>query len=490
MPNPENPTAADLASFYGDSERVLRQQLAANPANVAVRLKLAEVYYETSRRSDFLREVHELARRGFDRQALALEWNRVVSMGRMLGIDDRLFDNHEGDRIEFVEPAKAASTHGAAAYVRIGEDPRYQGFFAELAQAHAKVQADPRFLAELDLELARSANRPSSLEDAKRLTRASRGAQIYFKREDLSPLGTLLTISVIGQAMLAQRLYRHTLVGATASGFRGTVIASVAARLGLYSKIFMDREAMHRLPQVVFQMRLLGADVIGVHQDSYPGMDVRYAALDFCLAQPEKTFLTLALDGAPPPYPVMTREFVSTIGRESRRQARAYSQRAPDLLVTRGGNSRDAIGLFEPFLAETGTRLVCVEGQHDLAQAGEDDNPFTVAAETSTEAESLLAQVEHRGLELPAAAREHAFLKASGRVEYVNGSPMLAKKAIMDLSRLEGLVPPINTAHAIGWAIFEAKKMRPDQVVVVMLAERVDKDMPQINQALSDLIKA
>ncbi|HVT34847.1 MAG TPA: pyridoxal-phosphate dependent enzyme, partial [Nevskiaceae bacterium] len=334
---------ATLASFYGDMERLLTTQLQASPKDHNVRLKLLEVYYETHRKSDFLREAHNLAR-DFDRKRRAADWNRMVSMGRMLGLEDRLFDEHVGDSITFVEPSKLGPGNAPGHHQRIGESPEYQEYFARLADAWAQMQADPRFLIDLDQELLRSANRPSSMQNAKRLTVSRKGAQIYFKREDLSPPGSQLSIAIIGQALLAQKLYKNTLVTATKTGFRGVVTAAAAARLGLKCRVFMDREDMHRHQQTVFQMRLLGAEMIGVTSTRFQDNDVRIGALEHCAENPDKNFLALGLDGAPPPYPTMTREFLSTIGRESRRQVNAFSKRPPDLLAARGGDTLDAIG--------------------------------------------------------------------------------------------------------------------------------------------------
>jgi tryptophan synthase beta chain len=471
---------ANLASFYSDMERLLLKQLAERPDDASLRLKLVEVYYESARRPEFQAAAQRLARTLG--QARGADWNRVVSMGRMLGFDAGLFESHDGDRIEFVEQSRTSPAE--AAHHRIGEDEQYRAHFQKLAADCAGVFADPAFLNQFDLEMVRIASRPSSLDDAKRLARELGGAQVFIKREDLSPHGSRLTLAVLGQAMLAQKLGRRTLVTASVTGFRGVVTASVAARMGLRSVVCMDRTDLLRQPLQAFQMRLHGAEIVAVDKARLPRGDVRGAALDWWVEHAQTAFPVMGLDGAPPPFPLLTREFVSVIGRECRRQARNAARRAPDLVIARGDNTHDAVGLFEPFLSDE-TRLLCVDAPPDLEEKLLGNNMYDATRSSQSSADDLLRS--HRGLEEPSAAREHGFLKASGRVDYVAGDIDTARKAIRDLARLLGMVPALSMAPVIGRACQEAARMKPEQAIVVMLAENADRDLLKINRVFGDL---
>lgn len=481
-----------LGGFYDDLEQLLRQQLKDNPRLHDLRFKLLELYYETGRRNDFLREARSLSLR-YDRKEQSVEWKRVASMGRMLGLTDPLFSEFSGDSIEFVGPVVVEKKAKTSAYQRFGDDDASRPVFQRLAEDYEKVRADPHFLVEYDFELASQANRPSPLFHARRLSRKLGGAQIYFKREDLSPAGSRLTMSTVGQALLARRLGKTGLAIATTNGVKGVVAASVAARMGLRAMIFMDQADLQRHSAHVFRMKLLGAKVTAVDRRRYPGNDIRQAALDCCVKDQDGCFLLMGLDAAPHPYAMMAREFSAVIGRECRRQVMTMAKRAPDLLAARAGNNADAIGFFDPFLAEPGTRLACIVGNQGLGDASTDaarirDDRPNPSRPLLTESEKRVADAILEGLEYPSVAREHAFLKASGRVEYVKGSTAEAKKMIIALSREEGLVPAIETAHAIAWAAQAAQAMKPEQAIVVMLAESADKDVWEIQRAMGELV--
>ena len=464
-------------SFYGDLEKLLRTQLEQEPRSKDLRIKLLELYFETARPEEYLREARFLAQDIRDKSS-SPEWQRAANMGRMLLPDHELFRLAIGDKVDFIEQSPA--TVRQRVKKRFGES--HASYFERLLKDYETVRTDPKFLAELDLQLVHVANRPSSLMHAPRLSEAGNGAQIYFKREDLSPAGSYLTISVVGQALLAKKLGRKTLVSSSSNGLRGVITASVAARLGLKCVIYMDGKDMHLQSSNVFRMWLMGATVTAADPHTYHKGDVRETALAHCAREPG-SFMVLGLDAAPQPYPMMGLEFAAVIGRETRRQL-AGARRVPNLLVARAGENADAIGFFQPFLREAQPRLACVATRSEFTREekpGAIRDPFKAPMSA---AEKQRAGVIMEGMEYPSVTREHAWLQASGRVDYVEVSEDAVKKAISDCGRLEGLIPPIQTAHAIAYGIQEARRMEPTETVVVALRESMDKDIWEIGRAM------
>nr|WP_241696223.1 pyridoxal-phosphate dependent enzyme [Solimonas terrae] len=329
--------------------------------------------------------------------------------------------------------------------------------------------------------MIQSAGHPSSLQLAGRLSDHVGGARIYLKREDINSQPAHLLAAVLGQALLAKRMGKKSLVAFSPTGRSGVVVASVASRLGMQAEIFMDSEQMQLQAGSVFRMWLMGAHVneggLGRRRDG----GVRNEVWDHWARNSADSFLVMGLDAAPHPYPMLTLELASIAGRECRRQLYAISKKAPDLLVARAGDNADAVGLFPPFLRAPGTRLVCVEGQDELEPAVEKGGSIT---QPLTLKEQQRAAAIMEGMDYPRTTREHAWLKASGRVEYVKGSVGAAKRAMFDVSKHEGVIPAIQTAFALGWACQEAAKMSPEQTVIVMMSENVDKNIWQIGKAM------
>lgn len=466
------PGDGKLQDFYVELEQLLKKQLAEKPALDDVRVKLLELYFEQHRHGDFLRDAHALRRR-IAKPEQSRDWQRVASMGRMLLPGEALFSSQDSDRVEFVAPP-AAPAAGHPAVQRFGNDPKHRPLFDELARRYEPVRSDPRFLVDLEKVLVSLPNwRPTPLLQARRLSQHIGGAQLLFKREDLADDGPHLTAAVAGQALLAMRLGCGTLVTGTSDGRRGVVAAGIAARLGLRTVVFMDAAQSERAaPNLVF-MKLLGAEVQLVKVVNYRNRDVREAALDYWAAHPQEAFLLTGLDAAPAPYPVMTQEFAAAIGRECRRQLTGGGKGLPAVIVTRGSATADALGLFPAFFSDTGTRLVCVEPEKepepDLRKAGD---LFTQVGMMSSQERKVAQSILDR-LEYPNVAREHAWLKASGRVEYVESPRADARQALLDLARLEGTLVPIGTAHALAQACAEARKLKEHQSVVVLMAEPI-----------------
>lgn len=471
-----------LQDFRDELEVLLRQQLERHPEMDDVRLKLIELYFEQQRGKDFLRAAHTYRRR-IEKLDTSREWRRVASMGRMLLPGEALFSGEGSDLIEFIGQAAQPGQTEAPKVRRFGDEDQYRPLFGELTRRYEIERKDPRFLAELEtLLVGLPTRRPTPLIQARRLSHHIGGAQIHIKREDLAGANAHLTVAVCGQALLARRLGRKTLVVSTADGRRGLAAAAVAARLGLRTLVFMDAADAERAAANTLLMKLMGAELTPVKASRYRSCDVREAALEYWHANPEEAFLLTGLDAAPPPYPVMTQDFTAAIGRECRRQL-AGAQ--PDLVVARGGNTADALGLFPAFLADRATRLVCVDARKEPElEAGESADPFAPPRVTLTSSQKKVAKQILDQLEYPSVTREHALFKASGRVEYVETSRSEARQALSDLARLEGVVPPIETAYALAFACDAARGMKHKQSVIVMMAEQVDKDIWDIKRLM------
>jgi tryptophan synthase beta chain len=477
-----------LQDFYQGLEQLLRKQLAEKPALDDVRVKLLELYFEQYRREDFLRDANALRRR-ISRPEQSRDWQRVASMGRMLLPGENLFSGQGVDRIEFIGSAESLAR--PARIQRFGDDPKHRPLFDELASRYEPVRQDPRFLVELERVLLSLPNwRPTPLVHVRRLSRHVGGAQILVKREDLAGDSPHLTAALAGQALFGLRLGCSTLVAGTSDGRRGVVAAGIAARLGLRAIIYIDAAQAERAAANTLFMKLLGAEVRPVKVAQYRNKDVREAALDHWAGRPQEVFLLTGLDAAPAPYPVMTQEFTAMIGRELRRQMAGSGKALPATLVTRGSQAADALGLFPAFLADAGVRLVCVEPEPEPDSEGRkvgdlfNDVGMPMSAKERTVAQRILDRLQY-----PSVAREHAWLKASGRVEYVQTSRAQARAALLDLAHLEGVIAPIGTAHALAQACAEARTLKPEQAVVVLMAEQIDNSGWDIRRLVEEAPK-
>jgi tryptophan synthase beta chain len=468
------------ADFYGDLEKLFRDQLERKPDLHTVRLKLLELYYEIQRKDDFLREARTL--RPQLRDPKAPEWQKCLSMGRMLDPTEPFYQE-ASDTIAFVGTGSAPPPAPADKKRRFGEDKHRTRHFEALAADYEKLRASPHFLTQLDRELMHVARRPTPLMHLRRLSESGGGAQIHLKRDDMAPDDTQLIISVIGQALLARHLDRKTLVTTSVNGRRGVITASVAAHLGMKAVVFMDADDIHRQSSNVFRLWLLGADVQSVDAKALRNRDVREAALDHWTRNVKDSFLVVGLDAAPHPYPMMVREFTTAVGRECRRQCLALLKRLPDLVVARGQGA-DALGLFPAFLGDAGVRLACIDPSKPIPVQRQDRNPFDPTQIPLSGAEQTRATSILEGHGYPNVTREHAWLRESGRIEYHRISQEAAKRAISDLSHKEGLIPALETAHALAWASETARSMKPEQAIVVMVAEDVEKDLWDIGRLM------
>ncbi|MFS0575676.1 tryptophan synthase subunit beta [Sporosarcina sp. 179-K 3D1 HS] len=370
----------------------------------------------------------------------------------------------------------------------------------ELEQAYEEAVADPSFQEELDYYLKDYVGRDNPLYFAERLTKELGGAKIYLKREDLNHTGAHKINNSLGQALLAVRMGKKKIVAETGAGQHGVATATACALLGLECIVFMGKEDVRRQELNVFRMELLGATVVSV--DKGPGTlkDAVNEALRYWVANVEDTHYILGSALGPHPFPRIVRDFQRVIGDETRKQILEKEGRLPDAVVACIGGGSNAIGMFHPFVDDEEVALYGVEaagsgistGQHAAAIAGgregvlhgaymyilQDDNGFI------QEAHSISA-----GLDYPAVGPEHCHLHDIGRVKYESVTDAEALEGLQLLSRIEGIIPALESAHAIYYAAELAKEMKPDEVLVICLSGRGDKDVQTVRDALGGVAK-
>ncbi|MEE4290216.1 MAG: tryptophan synthase subunit beta [Cycloclasticus sp.] len=358
----------------------------------------------------------------------------------------------------------------------------------ELNEAYAKYMQDPEFLAELDADLHDYVGRPSPIYHAARLSKETGGAQIYLKREDLNHTGAHKINNTIGQALLAKRMGKTRIIAETGAGQHGVATATVAARLGLECVIYMGAEDIQRQSPNVYRMKLLGAKVVAVTSGSQTLKDALNEALRDWVTNIDNTYYIIGTVAGPHPYPAMVRDFQTIIGRESREQMMAKTGRLPDALVACVGGGSNAIGLFHPFIEDEAVSIYGVEaaglgietGQHSAPLcAGKPgvlhgNRTYLMADENGEiiETHSISA-----GLDYPGVGPEHSWLKDIGRADYVNINDDEALAAFHQLTRVEGIIPALESSHAIAYATKLAKTMNKDETILVCLSGRGDKDI-------------
>lgn len=358
----------------------------------------------------------------------------------------------------------------------------------ELEQAFEAARADPSFKEELARLLKDFAGRPTPLFPARRLTGHLGGAQIYLKREDLLHTGAHKINNCLGQGLLAQRMGKTRLVAETGAGQHGVATATVAALLGLECVVYMGEEDMARQAPNVFRMRLLGATVVGVSSGSRTLKDAISEAMRDWVTNVQNTHYLLGSVLGPHPYPLMVREFQRVIGQEARRQMLTETGRLPDALFACVGGGSNSIGLFYDFIPDAQVKMTGVEAGGRGPKLGDHAARFSggspgVLQGTYTyvlqDADGLIAGTHSvsAGLDYAAIGPEHAALYRQGRVEYTRVSDEEALEAARLLSHQEGIIPALESAHAVAEVIKRAPKMRRDELVVVNLSGRGDKDL-------------
>ena len=358
----------------------------------------------------------------------------------------------------------------------------------ELKQAYAEAQADPEFQKELDYYLQHYVGRPSPCYYAERLTEHLGGAQIYLKREDLNHTGAHKVNNALGQALLAKRMGKKRVIAETGAGQHGVATATVAARFGMECVVYMGSEDIKRQMPNVFRMKLLGATVVPVDSGSKTLKDALNEAMRDWVSNVDTTFYILGTAAGPHPYPQIVRDFQCVIGEEAKVQMPALIGRQPDFAVACVGGGSNAIGLFHPYLTEPQVKLVGVEpAGHGLA-TGEHAAPLNAGTPGVLHGfRSYLMQDENgqvlathsisAGLDYPGVGPEHSYLKDSGQVTYDVVDDDEAMAAFDLMCSKEGIIPALESSHAVAWAIREAPKMDKDQVILVNLSGRGDKDI-------------
>ncbi|MAY37612.1 MULTISPECIES: tryptophan synthase subunit beta [Spongiibacter] len=358
----------------------------------------------------------------------------------------------------------------------------------ELAENYRKLSQDKDFRAEFDRDLAHYVGRPSPLYHAERWSREVGGAQIYLKREDLNHTGAHKVNNTIGQALLAKYMGKKRVIAETGAGQHGVASATVAARLGMDCQVFMGEEDIRRQALNVYRMKLLGAEVISVKSGSRTLKDAMNEAMRDWVTNVDDTFYIIGTAAGPHPYPMLVRDFQSVIGREAREQHLEQTGRLPDALVACVGGGSNAIGLFHPFLTDEDVAMYGVEaGGHGVA-SGEhaaplsDGIPGVLHGNRTYLMQDEAGQIMHThsvsaGLDYPGVGPEHSWLKDIGRVNYVAINDDEALTAFRKLTLVEGIMPALESSHAVAYAEKLAATMRPDQSIVVNLSGRGDKDI-------------
>ena len=359
----------------------------------------------------------------------------------------------------------------------------------ELRLAYERFRNDPDFQAEFDRDLAYYVGRPSPLYHAERWSRHLGGAQIYLKREDLNHTGAHKINNTVGQALLARRMGKTRVIAETGAGQHGVASATVAARLGLECVVYMGAEDIKRQAINVYRMRLLGATVVSVESGSRTLKDALNEAMRDWVANIDNTFYIIGTVAGPHPYPAMVRDFQAVIGREARAQILEQAGRLPDALVACVGGGSNAMGLFYPFLEDTGVALYGVEGGGDGIASGRHAAPLTAGERPGVlhgnrtylmqDADGQLTETLSisAGLDYPGVGPEHAWLKDTGRATYVAITDDEALAAFHQLTRMEGIIPALESSHALAYATKLAPHMDKDQIIVVSLSGRGDKDI-------------
>ncbi|MHB8535846.1 MAG: tryptophan synthase subunit beta [Sulfuricaulis sp.] len=358
----------------------------------------------------------------------------------------------------------------------------------ELREAYEKLRDDPKFQKEFDTDLSLYVGRPSPLYPARRLTENWGGAKIYLKREDLNHTGAHKINNTVGQALLARHMGKTRVIAETGAGQHGVATATVAARFGMKCVVYMGSEDMQRQAINVYRMKLLGAEVVPVESGSRTLKDALNEAMRDWVTNVEDTFYIIGTVAGPHPYPMLVRDFQSVIGREAREQIRKLEKRLPDALVACVGGGSNAMGLFYPFMKDKAVAFYGVEAAGEGIPSGHHAATLcagrpgvlhgnrTYLLETDdgqiVETHSISA-----GLDYPGVGPEHAFLKDSGRAHYVSITDREALAAFHELTRVEGIMPALESSHALAYAKKLAPELGRDRIIVVNLSGRGDKDI-------------
>ena len=358
----------------------------------------------------------------------------------------------------------------------------------QLDALYAEVREDPVFQAQLKADLQHYVGRPTPLYHAERMSRDLGGAQIYLKREDLNHTGAHKVNNTVGQALLAQRMGKRRIIAETGAGQHGVASATVAARLGMECCVYMGADDVQRQSLNVYRMKLLGAEVIPVHSGSRTLKDALNEAMRDWVTNVDDTHYIIGTVAGPHPYPMLVRDFQSVIGQEARAQCLQALGRLPDCLVACVGGGSNAIGLFHPFIDDKDVRMVGVEAAGLGLDSGKHAAPLNAGRVgvlhgnrtylmEDDDGQIMETHSISAGLDYPGVGPEHSFLKDTGRAEYDAVTDAEALEAFRLLNRSEGILPALESSHALAWVIKHAQDYASEQALVVNLSGRGDKDI-------------
>jgi tryptophan synthase beta chain len=364
----------------------------------------------------------------------------------------------------------------------------------ELTLAYSQCLEDPAFRKELDWELEHFVGRPSPIFHARRLSEKAGGAQIYLKREDLNHTGAHKVNNTVGQALVARRMKKPRVIAETGAGQHGVATATVAARYGMECVVYMGSEDIQRQAQNVYRMKLLGATVVPVESGSRTLKDALNEAMRDWVTHVENTFYIIGTVAGPHPYPMMVRDFNSVVGKECLGQMVAMAGRQPDVVLACVGGGSNAMGIFHAYIPHEAVKLIGVEagglglgtGKHAASLSA--GSPGVLHGNRTYLMQDANGQIQEThsisaGLDYPGVGPEHAWLKDTGRASYVAVTDDEALAAFHDLCRFEGIIPALESSHAIAYAMKLAPTMGKDKILLVNLSGRGDKDMHTVAKA-------
>lgn len=410
----------------------------------------------------------------------------------------------EAERDSGAEGAPGRGEESAACWAELTHLPDSRGHFGpygglfvaetlipaleELKEAYAAAQRDPQFIAEFEYELKHYVGRPSPIYHAKHWSERLGGAQIYLKREDLNHTGAHKVNNCIGQAMLARRMGKPRVIAETGAGQHGVATATVAARYGMECVVYMGSEDVKRQAANVYRMKLLGATVVPVESGSKTLKDALNEAMRDWVTNVHNTFYIIGTVAGPHPYPMMVRDFQAVIGKECIVQMQEQIGRQPDYAIACVGGGSNAMGIFHPYIPVAGVKLVGVEAAGEGLDSGhhaaslERGRPGVLHGNRTYLLQDEDGQIIEThsisaGLDYPGVGPEHAYLKDTGRAEYVGISDSEALQAFHDLCRFEGIIPALESSHALAYAAKLAPTLPKDKILLVNLSGRGDKDM-------------
>ena len=395
---------------------------------------------------------------------------------------------------------KAAKTDFSSMPDERGHFGIYGGIFAsetlmqaldELRGAYERLKSDPEFQAQFDEDLAQYVGRPSPLYFAERLTEHVGGAKIYLKREDLNHTGAHKVNNTIGQGLLAKMMGKNRVIAETGAGQHGVATATIAARFGMECIVYMGAEDIVRQAPNVYRMKLLGAKVVAVESGSKTLKDALNEAMRDWVTNVDDTFYIIGTVAGPHPYPAMVRDFQSVIGREAKAQMLEQCGCLPDALVACVGGGSNAIGLFHPFLDDESVAMYGVEGGGLGVDTGKHAAPLCAGKPGVLHGNRTYLMEDENGqivdthsvsagLDYPGVGPEHSWLKDIGRATYVAATDDEALEAFHTLTKVEGIIPALESSHAVAYAMKLAATMRPDQRIIINLSGRGDKDINTI----------